>query len=72
MAIYHLLKNQAFGPSEITVMTSAYEDLLRTLGLKDRFDPITRVIAQKLIACAQGGERDPIRLRDQVLETLKE
>jgi hypothetical protein len=30
MAIYRLLKNHAFGPDEIKVLTAAYEAALRT------------------------------------------
>jgi hypothetical protein len=30
MAIYRLLKNHAFGPDEIKVLTAAYEEALRT------------------------------------------
>jgi hypothetical protein len=41
MAIYRLLKNCAFGPEEIKVLTTAYEDALHTLQLADRADPAT-------------------------------
>ena len=36
MAIYRLLKNRAFGPDEIKVLTTAYEDALRALRLTNR------------------------------------
>jgi hypothetical protein len=35
MAMYRLLKFQAFQPEEITCMTAAYEDALRVLQLAD-------------------------------------
>ena len=62
MPIHRLLKNHAFGPDEITVLTSAFEDALRRLRLADRADPATEVVAKKIIELAQQGERDPTRL----------
>jgi hypothetical protein len=47
MAIYRLLKNRAFGPDEIKVLTTAYEDALRALRLTNRADPATEIIAKK-------------------------
>jgi hypothetical protein len=70
MAIYPLLKNSAFGPEEIKVLTTAYEDTLRTLRLADRADPATEIIAKKIIEFAQRGERDPLRLRERAIESL--
>jgi hypothetical protein len=72
MAIYRLLKNHAFGPDEIRVLTIAYEEALRTLRLKDRADPATEMIAKKIIELAQRGERDPARLREHALRCLSD
>jgi hypothetical protein len=47
MAIYGLFRNSAFGPDEIRVMSSAYEDALRALQLADPSDPITQIVAGK-------------------------
>jgi hypothetical protein len=52
MAIYRLLKFSAFQPEEITCMTAAYEDALRVLQLADRQDPITELVAKKIIEAA--------------------
>jgi hypothetical protein len=62
MAIYRLLQKSAFGPDEIERMTTAYEDALRVLGLTDRADRLTEILAKKIIAIAQTGERDPTRI----------
>jgi hypothetical protein len=70
MAIYRLLQFSAFEPKEITNMTAAYEDALRVLRLADRQDPITELIAKKIIEEAQAGERDPVRLRERALKEL--
>jgi hypothetical protein len=72
MAIYRLLKNHAFGPDEIQVLTTAYEQALRALRLKDRADPATEMIAKKIIELAQRGERDPVRLREYAIRGLAE
>jgi len=70
VAIYRLLQHQAFEPEVIAAMTAAYEDTLRALRLADRADPITEILAQRIIEFAQRGERDPVRLRDLVLQSL--
>jgi hypothetical protein len=70
VAIYRILKNSSFGPEEIARMTTAYEDTLRVLGLADRADPITEIIAKKIIEVAQTGERDPLRIRAQAIAEL--
>ena len=68
MAIYRLLKNRAFGPDEIKVLTTAYEDALRALRLTNRSDPATEIIAKKIIE----RERDPVRLRQRAIQDLSE
>jgi hypothetical protein len=71
VAIYRLLQNQAFEPETIAAMSAAYEDCIRSLGLRDRSDPLTALVAGRIIEYAQRGERDPIRLRDFALSTLE-
>jgi hypothetical protein len=72
MAIHRLLKNRAFGPDEIKVLTTAYEEALRALGLNHRADPATEMVARKIIELAQCGERDPVRLREHAIRSLSE
>jgi hypothetical protein len=72
MAIYRLLKNGVFGPEDVKVLTTAYEEALRALRLKDRSDPATDMIAKKIIELAQRGERDPVRLREYAIRDLSE
>ena len=38
MPIHRLLQNMPMGPEEITRLTTAYEQALRSLGLVDRND----------------------------------
>jgi hypothetical protein len=70
MPIHRLLENHAFGPDEIRVLTSAFDDVLRKLDLADRVDPVTEVVARKIIELAQQGERDPTRLSERAIQAL--
>jgi hypothetical protein len=63
--------NRSFGPSEIEVLVKAFEDALRELQLNDRDDPVTLTVAKRIIELANQGERDPVRLRDRALESLR-
>lgn len=72
MPIVPLLQNEAFGPEDITVITAAFEDALKSLGLVDRTDPLTNLVAKAIIVCAQTGERNHIRLRDCALKSLRD
>jgi len=70
MPIYRFLQNQAFGPDQITLMTTAFEDALSKLQVVDRTDPAAESLAKRILELAQQGERDPIRLRDRALQSL--
>jgi hypothetical protein len=71
MAVYRLFKDKAFEPETITMMTHAYTEVCRTLALQDRDDLEASAVAQKVIEFTQRGERDPIRLREHVLQALR-
>lgn len=71
MAVYRLFKNKAFEPEVIAMMTNAYADVCRTLGVSDRNHRAANVVAKKVIEFAQRGEHDPARLREHVLEALR-
>jgi hypothetical protein len=70
MAIYRLLQNSPLGPEEIAILTDAYERTLRRLGLVDRNDPITELVAKKVIEMAQRGVREAQQLSDMTLKEL--
>ena len=70
MTIYRLLKNTTFGPEEIVRLVSAYEDTLQVLGLKDRSDPITQLVAEKIIAVGRLGIEDPADISKVALKEL--
>lgn len=62
MTIYRILQNVPFGPEEISRLVTAYEKTLTAFGLKDRGDPITELVARKIIEISQTGVRDPLEL----------
>lgn len=53
MAIYKLIANGSFGPKEIEVMSAAYESALVNLGIANRDDPITELIAKAIVGRSQ-------------------
>jgi hypothetical protein len=59
-----------FEPEAIERMTAAYENALKVLQLTDRNDPITELVASKIIQIAEVGERDRERLCQRTLEAL--
>jgi hypothetical protein len=61
---YDLLRRHGvFAPEEVAMLGKVFEDLLQTLGLVDRKDPMTEMVAKKLIDLANTGIRDPDRLK---------
>ena len=71
MVVYRLFRNEPFEPEAIVNMTRAYADVCWTLGLSDADHSETNVVAVKVIEFAQRGARDPLLLRDCVLEALR-
>jgi hypothetical protein len=70
MAIYGFLQNSGFDPESIKVMTAAYETARGQLGLTDRSDPLTELVARKIIEIAQTGVRDPAQLCERALSAI--
>ena len=62
MTVYSLYKNRAFEPEAITVMTDAYAEVCRTLGLGERENADTSKVAKTVIEYAQRGVRDSRRV----------
>jgi hypothetical protein len=70
MAIYKLIANGSFGPDEIEVMKSAYEAALIEVGVIDRDDPITELIAKSVVNVTATGERDSRQVMERALNAL--
>jgi hypothetical protein len=54
----------AFGPEDLNAMGAAFSAALTKLGLHDLKDPMTEMVARRIIRAALAGERDAIRLTE--------
>jgi hypothetical protein len=52
------------------MLGKVFEDVLQTLGLVDRKDPLTEMVAKKLVELATAGMRDPRRLKALTVQTF--
>jgi hypothetical protein len=51
-------------------LAAAYEQVLGALGLKKRSDPMTELVARKIIEIAQTGVRDSHELATMAIKEL--
>jgi hypothetical protein len=58
------------GPDEIEVMKSAYGAALIEVGVTDRDDPITDLIAKLIVNVTSTSERNPKEIMDSALNAL--
>jgi len=69
--IIKLFRAAAFGPKRIAELCSAYDIATKSLQDRGRRPKIVNeVIAQRIIALAETGERDPARLAAGALRSL--
>jgi hypothetical protein len=71
MPIREFLDGQRLDPEVVRVMGTAFEIARASLQLANRGDTVNRLLAQKIIALAQQGERDPECMADRVLADLR-
>ena len=67
MAINQALPEEVFDPEQVRAMGAAFDHACRSLRLSGTDDPLTKLIAGKIVEAAQAGERDAIRLYDTVM-----
>ena len=70
MAIYRLLQDAPFTLEEVARIAAAYEGALQLLRLTDRDDPVTQIVAKKIIEVAQSGVKDPPHMCARALKEL--
>jgi hypothetical protein len=58
---------EAFGPDDIKAMSIALDEVCRKLDLTNDKQEEREVLANRIVALARHGERDPAVLRDGVL-----
>ena len=61
-----------FEPELLASMGIAFAAACEALGLADKSDKATELVANRIIALARGGEHDAERLKVAVLETFRE
>jgi len=70
MSISKFLDGHVFDPDTVQTMSEALAGASRSLGLADRDDAVTRLVAMRIIELARNGERDAERLTAAALEIL--
>jgi hypothetical protein len=65
--ILPFLNGGVFGPTDITAMSMAFDDVCKALNVRDTDGRTREVVAVRFIELATRGERSPISLRDRVL-----
>jgi len=60
-----------FGPDELLDIAKAFEDVLKDLGLTDRTDPATLMLAKLTIELAKQGAFTAASLRARILKEMK-
>ena len=71
MPIRQFVAGEAFDAETIQSMSDAFAGACRSLGLVDRDDPATRLVAKKIIELAYGGEQDAKRLEAGALAAFQ-
>jgi hypothetical protein len=56
--------------AEIARLNAAYAKALHALGLVDRNDPITDIVARKIVELGTSGVSDPQEIADRTLKAL--
>ncbi|HEX5323993.1 MAG TPA: hypothetical protein VFW40_09415 [Capsulimonadaceae bacterium] len=70
MPINRLLADSKLGPDEIKRLNAAYSYALRTLSLVDRNDPLTELLARKIIEIG-ATETDPEKISQIAVISFK-
>jgi len=65
------LKGQAFDPELVNAMAAAFSKTCDALGLAERTDAITALVAEKIIELAQRGLRNPTAMHDMAMVELE-
>jgi hypothetical protein len=70
MAIYKLIENALLRPDEIQRLIAAYHETLHVLGLHDRDDPLTQIVANMVFEIAQTGIEDAAQISKLAIKQL--
>ena len=67
MPINQVSIEECFDPEQVRAMGAAFDNACRSLRLRDTDDPLTKLIAGKIVEEAEAGERDADRLYHSVM-----
>ena len=70
MTIIPFLEGRVFGPEDIKAMSTALEDVCKTLNFADEAKSERELLAMKIIALVRQGERNAALLRDRMLREI--
>jgi len=70
MTIVPFLNGRVFAPHDIQAMSTALEDVCKTLNLADEAKSERELLAKKIIALARQGECSAALLRDGMLREI--
>ena len=70
MTINRLLSRTLAGPEEIRLLNEAYGLALRAMHLVDRNDPLTEMVAKKIIEISKAGINDPTQVCQLAIKDL--
>jgi hypothetical protein len=71
MPIQRLLRDSTLPADQIEILTRAFDLAMKSLGLVDRNDPLTEMVAAKIIAIGKRGLRDPVAISETALKELR-
>jgi hypothetical protein len=71
MPIRPYLQGQAFDPDIVRVMGAAFANACNELGILDKNDAVTRIVARTVIDMAQRGFRDEHSLTTAVMQEFR-
>ncbi len=71
MPIRPYLQGQAFDPDSIRIMSLAFANACQQLGIVDKHDAVTKIVARTVIDMAQRGYRDEESLTDAVMREFQ-
>jgi hypothetical protein len=70
MPIRRLLKSSELGTDEIEILTRAFDKALRSLSVVDRDDPLTEMVALKIIEIGATTIRDPAEIAELAVKKI--
>jgi hypothetical protein len=70
MSINRFIAQGSFGRPEVERLQQAYEITLKALCLVDRNDPLTELVARKIIQIGGIGRDDPAQLSARAIKEL--